>query len=55
MIAPARAVPAPRGPGCTSSDKQRREKAWRVINRAHAELQARRAAEAAAASHSVMN
>ena len=36
------------------SDKQRCEKAWRVINRAHAELQARRAAEAAA-SHGVTN
>ena len=37
-----------------ASDKQRCEKAWRVINRAHAELQARRAAEAAA-SHGVTN
>lgn len=42
---------------CTSersSDKQRCEKAWRAINEAHAELQARRAAEAAA-SHGVTN
>ena len=38
-----------------SSDQQRCEKAWRVINRAHADLQARRAAEAAAASHGVSN
>ncbi|QCB56301.1 hypothetical protein E5675_18935 [Sphingopyxis sp. PAMC25046] len=37
------------------SDQQRCEKAWRMINRAHADLQARRAAEAAAASHSVTN
>lgn len=30
------------------SDKQRCEQAWRAINQAHAELQARRAAKAAA-------
>lgn len=38
-----------------SSDQQRCEKAWRVINRAHADLQARRAAEAAAASHGAID
>ena len=37
-----------------SSDQQRCEKAWRVINRAHAELRARRAAEAAT-GHGVTN
>ena len=37
-----------------SSDKQRCEKAWRVINQAHAELRARRAAEAAT-GHGVTN
>ena len=37
-----------------SSDKQRCEKAWRAINQAHAEMQARRAADAAA-SHGVTN
>ena len=43
---------------CTSgrpSDQQRCEKAWRMINRAQPDLQARRAAEAAAASNSVTN
>ena len=33
-----------------SFDQQRCEKAWRVINRAYADLQARRAAEAAGSS-----
>ena len=34
-----------------ASDKQRCEKAWRVINRAYADLQARRAAEGATATN----
>ena len=34
-----------------SSDQQRCEKAWRVINRAYADLQARRAAEGATATN----